>query len=302
MNPQLTLGPIQFHWPAQQWRDFYFRIADEAPVDRVYLGEVICSKRAPFYEPLYAEVAERLQKSGKEVAYSTLAEVMIAHDRKLVESMCVSDDVLIEANDASALVHLSGRPHAIGPFLNVYNEDSLSFLAKSGANHICLPAELPGAALAVMASAAATLQVSTEVQIYGRIPLALSARCYHARAHGRMKDNCQFICEQDPDGMELSTLEGAAFLTINGIATMSHSCLNLSQELASLKAMGITYFRLSPLSHDMVAVASLFRAALDGAIEASAVTEKLAQLRSDIPFSNGFYHKRPGHEWLTVAA
>ncbi len=34
----LTLGPVLFNWPAETWRDFYFRIADEAPVDIVYLG------------------------------------------------------------------------------------------------------------------------------------------------------------------------------------------------------------------------------------------------------------------------
>ena len=28
----LTLGPLFFHWPAERLRNFYFRIADEAPV------------------------------------------------------------------------------------------------------------------------------------------------------------------------------------------------------------------------------------------------------------------------------
>ncbi|HUI94161.1 MAG TPA: U32 family peptidase, partial [Xanthobacteraceae bacterium] len=36
----LTLGPVLFNWPADRWRDFYVRIADEAPVDRVCVGEV----------------------------------------------------------------------------------------------------------------------------------------------------------------------------------------------------------------------------------------------------------------------
>ena len=30
---KLTLGPILFNWEADAWRDFYFRIADEARVD-----------------------------------------------------------------------------------------------------------------------------------------------------------------------------------------------------------------------------------------------------------------------------
>ncbi len=47
---QLTLGPLLYHWDAEKRRDFYFKIADEAPVDCVYLGEVICSKREPYFE------------------------------------------------------------------------------------------------------------------------------------------------------------------------------------------------------------------------------------------------------------
>ena len=31
----LTLGPVFFHWPADWLADFYRRIADEAPVERV---------------------------------------------------------------------------------------------------------------------------------------------------------------------------------------------------------------------------------------------------------------------------
>ena len=87
---------------------------------------------------------------------------------------------------------------------------------------------------------AAKLGVSIEVQVFGRVGLALSARCYHARAHGRTKDSCQFVCNEDPDGMTLRTLEDKPFLTVNGIQTMSHDYLNLIGELAELQAMGVT--------------------------------------------------------------
>ena len=46
---KLTLGPALFNWSPEKWRDFYFQIADEAPVDVVYVGEVVCSKRSPFF-------------------------------------------------------------------------------------------------------------------------------------------------------------------------------------------------------------------------------------------------------------
>lgn len=298
MKPQLTIGPIQFHWPAAQWKDFYFRVADEAPVDVVYIGEVICSKRAPFYEPLYGEVAEYLQKAGKKVIFSTLSEVMIKHDRKMITGMTAMEDTLVEANDTSALHYLSGRPHTIGPFMNAYNENTLTFLTLNGAEHVCFPAELPEASLSVLSKRANQLGITTEIQVYGRMPLALSARCYHARAHGRVKDNCQFVCEQDPDGMALKTIKGQPFLAINGIATMSHTCLNLVQELDTLKDMGISHYRLSPHSHDMIKVSKLFRAALEGTSSIPDILDALAAEWADAPFSNGFYHKQRGYDWV----
>ena len=39
---KLTLGPNLFNWQPDVWRDFYFRIADEASVDTVAVGEVVC--------------------------------------------------------------------------------------------------------------------------------------------------------------------------------------------------------------------------------------------------------------------
>ena len=32
-------------------------------------------------------------------------------------------------------------------------------------------------------------------------PCRVSMRCYHARSLGLHKDNCQFVCERDPDGL-----------------------------------------------------------------------------------------------------
>jgi collagenase-like PrtC family protease len=302
VSAELTIGPVLFHWPAERKRDFYFRIADEAPVGAVYLGEVICSKREPFFAPHYGQVAERLARAGKTVVFSTLAEAMIKRERKMIAEICGQEDFAVEANDNAALYHLRGKPHRVGPFVNVYNEDTLAVLAAKGATHVTLPHELPAASLAVLGAAARALGVGLEVQVHGRIPLALSARCYHARAHGRVKDNCQFVCEADPDGMELKTLDGQPFLTVNGIQTLSHTCLNLAHELDGLMDMGIGAFRLSPHSGDMVATARIFCALADGAISADEATARLGETGFDAPFANGFYHRRAGYRWGAGAA
>jgi len=297
MKTQLTIAPILFHWSAGQKLDFYARIADEAPVDVVYLGEVICSKRTPFFEKHYDEVAERLTRGGKKVVFSTLSEVMLKRERNMIAGFCDLEDYALEINDSSALWHLENKNFRVGSLMNVYNEDTMAYLVAKGATHFSLPPELPRASVAILAARAKELGVTVEVQVFGRVSLALSARCYHARAHGRIKDNCQFVCEEDPDGMPLKTLDNEEFLTVNGIQTLSHSYLNLLDEMADMKTMGVTHYRLVPHTQDMVAVAKIFRNALDGIEPLAQSGEKLASLGIPAPFSNGFWNGKPGHQW-----
>lgn len=300
---ELTLGPILFNWPPERWRDFYFRIADEAPVAAVYLGEVICSKRAPLFQPHYDEVAERLRAAGKTVIFSTLSEVALNLDRKLVASVCSLQEYLVEANDASALPQLQGRPHHIGPFMNVYNEGAVAYLARGGARNFCLPVEMPAATIRALCDATRNLDATFEVLVFGRMPLALSARCYHARAHGRTKDSCLFVCADDPDGLELRTMGGQPFLAVNGVQTLSHDFLNLIGHLKELQGMGVSRFRLSPhRCCDMVRVAATFRGLLDGAITKAEALEALTDLNLPGPLSDGFYYRQPGHGRSSPAA
>ncbi len=291
MTTHLTLGPNLFNWPVDKFKDFYFRIADEAPVDTVFLGEVVCSKRQPFFAPAIPEVAERLVASGKRVIFSTLALVMTKREMDLVRELCEMDDVLIEANDLSACAKLAGKDHAIGPFVNIYNEGTLKVMEQQGAKYISLPGELSRKSIEALAKAAT---VDMEVQVFGRLPLAISARCYHARSHGLAKDSCQYVCDKDPDGMDLDTLDGDAFLAVNGVQTMSYTCANLIGELDDLTNIGINNFRLSPHDTDMVDVAKTFRSVLDGEMEVGTATEKLDDLMDGLPFANGFYYATEG--------
>ena len=297
----VTLGPVLFNWQAEKWRDFYFRIADEAPVSTVYIGETICSKRAPLIEPHYQDVTERLVKGGKTVVFSSLSEVVSRIDRKLAEQICTSVDYLVEANDGSALMHLKGRPHHIGPFMNVYNEQAVEFLVANGAKSICLPVEMPAKAIGALCAATRHLDVSLEVQVFGRQSLALSARCYHARAHGRTKDSCRFVCEEDPDGLVLTTLDSRTFLTVNGIQTLSYEYLNLLREVPALRAMGVSRFRLSPHTLDMVGVAKIFAGVVEGRLAADEAAALLEAMKPNVPFANGFYYGKPGYTWNTAS-
>jgi collagenase-like PrtC family protease len=291
MSTALSLGPVFFNWPPEKLRDFYFRIADEAPVDIVHVGDVVCFKRAPFFAPHLPDVIERLQAGGKQVVLSSLA--LIANDREWesVRDLVAAAELPVEINDLSLALLVGGKPHVVGPFVNVYNECTLDCLARRGADRVCLPPELPAASLAALA---AMSPVPLEVLVFGRIPLAISARCYHARAHGLHKDGCRFVCGRDPDGLAVRTLDGESFLAVNGTQTLSHRCLNLAGEIDVLRDMGFATFRLSPQDCDMGAVARLFRDLLDGRTDGPAALETLPALMPEMPFANGFFHGMEG--------
>jgi collagenase-like PrtC family protease len=299
---ELTLGPFAYHWSAEKKRDFYARIADEAPVGTVYLGEVICSKRAPFFERELPETIARLERAGKTVVLSSLAEVMLKRERDATTGLAALEDREIEINNAAGLLAREGRPHRIGPFLNAYSEATIEWLAGQGATHVCLPAEMPSEAIAVAANKSRELGINVEVQVFGRAPLAVSARCYHARAHGRTKDNCQFVCEQDPDGMPLVTRDGQPLLRVNGIQTQSESYMELLDELPALRDMGVTHARLMPQDVDMAAVAEVFAGCLAGQLSTNEARERLSDICHGTGFSNGFFHGTAGYRRIERSA
>ena len=152
--------------------------------------------------------------------------------------------------------------------------------------------------MSVAAVAGALPEVLIDVLAFGRAPLAISGRCYHARLHKLTKDNCQFVCGQDPDGLLLKTLDGADFLTVNGVQTLSYTCTNLLGDADALSKAGVGSFRLSPQDCDMVEVARVFRAVLDGSEDIESGMQRLTLLYPGVPFSNGFLHGEAGFSFV----
>ena len=287
---KLTLGPVLFNWEADVWRDFYYRIADEAPVDTVSVGEVVCSKRSPFFDHHLPAVIERLTRAGKQLMVSSLALVTLERERKQTAALAEATDWLVEANDISCIAHLLGRPHAIGPFVNVYNEATAQWFAGQGARRVCLPPELPLTSIAAIA--AATPETEIEVFAFGRAPLAISARCYHARLHKLTKDNCRFVCANDPDGLPVDTLDDERFLVVNGVQTLAHACTNLIGDLDDLARANVASLRLSPQHCDMTAVIRTFRDVLDGRKPPEQGSRELSAIYPDVPATNDFLRAR----------
>ena len=293
----LTLGPILYNWKPQQRRDFYFRVADEAPVDCVYLGEVVCSKREPFFVDDLPAIAERLAAAGKQVVYSTLALVTTDREMAAIRELC-GETMRVEANDVATISLLGGAPFVSGPLINTFNEATIDFLVARGATRIGLPVELSAAAIATLAR---HNPVETEALVFGRQGLSLSMRCYHARAYGLHKDSCQFVCELDPDGLAADQLDGKPLLVLNGTQTLSHGYAAAFADLAPLQAAGVTHFRLSPQTTDMVKVATLFRAALDGEIAPAEAEAQLASLIAPTPVIDGYMRGKAGMSFSGAA-
>jgi collagenase-like PrtC family protease len=294
---RLSLGPLLFHWPARKRRDFYLRIADEAPIDTVYLGEVVCAKREPLFEPYFDEVAARLRAAGKQVVVSTLALVTAAREVAAMRELAASG-ALLEANDVACLQMLAGSPHVVGPYINVFNEGACEYLVARGAVRVVLPVELPAASIRVVAAAAAAGGASVEMQVFGRQPLSIAMRCYHARSHNLTKDHCQLVCGAETDGLVASTVDGVDILAINGTQTLTHGYGVMFEELAALRAAGVTDFRLSPHGLDMLRVAQLHRDVLDGRCAPAVAGEALRAMTGSLPWVNGFLHGQPGMRWV----
>jgi collagenase-like PrtC family protease len=291
---KLTLGPLLYNWSAERRRDFYFAIAEDSPYDVVHIGEVVCSKRQPFLEPYLTEILDRLGRSGKEIVLSSLMLVTSPQERESVLGLAqAAGDFLVEANDLSAAAALQGYPFMIGPMVNVYNEATLAHLAGMGAMRFCLPAELPAPAIAALAQADG---IEIEIQAFGRLPLAISSRCYHARLHKLHKDGCRFVCGRDADGLTVRTLDETPFLAINGTQTVSHHYQRLLSEIPALAAAGVSHLRLWPQECDMIGVGQVYRDLLDGLTDATGAAARLAELAPGAQFANGFIHGRPGAE------
>lgn len=301
---RLTLGPLLYNWPAERRLAFYRAIATESPYDDVILGEVVCAKRNPFVAEVTLEAARLLEAAGKRVIYTTLALPVQRRERADMADVCgmAEGGGMVEANEAGALFLLRGQPHRVGPFFNTYNADTVAVLADQGAAAICLPWELDLAAIQALATAGSARGVDMEVPVFGSTPLAISARCYHARAHGLAKDGCQYVCGGDAEGLSVETLDGERFLRVNGMQTLSDTLLLAVREIAAMAAAGVTALRITPEAVDMGSVGWVYRDVLDGRLESAEALDRLHGLLGARAHSNGYLRGAAGAEWRDADA
>jgi len=277
----LSLGPLLYYWSRDDTLAFY-REAVDWPVDIVYLGETVCSRRNLLRLADWLDLAERLSDAGKAVVLAGQTLIESESDLKALRRLVNDGRFPVEANEWGAVRLLAerGAPFVAGSTLNAYNPETLALLAESGATRWVPPVEMPKAMLAAMP---VPTGMETEVFAYGRLPLAYSARCFTARHYNLQKDDCQFRCLDHPDGLVLDTREGQAFLAINGIQTQSAQVLSLAHRLDELHTTGVEILRLSPQSRHMGQVVTLFRRLLDGALPPAQAPAALDRLMPGAP-------------------
>lgn len=296
----ITVGPNQYFWDLQTTREFYEGMA-KAPVARVVIGELICSKRLPFVQDTFPEAVETLTEAGKSVALTTLALITLKRERKQTADL-FDAGIIVEINDLSALKHLpKGRAFWVGPLVNVYNEGTLCWLADQGAQRVCLPPELPIESVQRLAQIGQDRGVAVEIWGHGRAPLAISARCYHARLHDRIKDNCQFVCGDDPDGRDVDTLDAQKFLVVNGVQTLSYATISMVRHRDLLSEAGVSALRLSPQSRNFGEICKGYAQVLEGAGDAEAFAQALATLVPGEKLADGFLAGDCGADWSGAA-
>lgn len=297
---KLALGPLLYYWPRQETLDFYAGIA-ASPVDVVYLGETVCSRRHELRLDDWLNLGRELAAVGKEVVLATQSLIESESDLKTLRQIIGQGEFRVEANDMGAvrlLAEARVSDWVAGATLNIFNPHTLELLMEAGAGRWVVAPEIPGAALAEV-RAGLTRPIETEVFAYGRLPLAHSARCFTARHFNLQKDACEFRCLSIMDGIPLRTREGQPFLTLNGVQTQSARVHNLLADLPSL-ASRAEVLRISPQGAHGRDIIDIFRAALDGRLTPVAALDASRDYMPEAP-CNGFWHGRPGVEQYVAA-
>ncbi len=292
-RPKLALGPVLYFWPRGVLQDFYRSVAD-TPIDIVYLGETVCSKRRAMRSEDWLELAAMLEQSGKQVVLSTLVLLESGAELGALRRICANGRYPVEANDMAAvnLLAAAGAGFVAGPTVNIYNARTLKLLARQGMTRWVLPVELSSATLSEL-QAARPPGVETEVFTYGRLPLAHSARCFTARARGVTKDDCGFRCQDYADGLMVSTQEEEPFLVLNGIQTQSARTFSLLDRLDQLQAMKVDVLRISPQSRHTERIIGLFHDCLSGRCTAAGASADLNGM-APMGYCNGYWHGDAG--------
>ena len=139
---ELTLGPVLFDWN----QDEFFRFYEEAAgmdVDRVYIGEVVCTRKLGFSRSDLKAIIKLLEDAGKKVTLSSLAVISNEDELEFTRAL-LSHPCSIEANDMAVfnMADPAVREVFAGPHITAYNAPTIEFLKSIGVKRVTFPVEL----------------------------------------------------------------------------------------------------------------------------------------------------------------
>ena len=274
---------------------FYDAIA-AAPVDIVYLGETVCSRRHELRLADWLDMAERLRDAGKEVVLSTQVLLESGADVSTLHRIAANGRFLVEANDMGAVQLLAGRravrrraaPQHLQPadaaLDGLAGREPLGDAAGDDARR-------PGASCSEAARRAADRGVRLRPHAAGVLG-ALLHRAPPQPAQGRLP-------LQLPRPPRRPAAARPARARSSWCSTASRpsrrGCYNLvDASCARCARLGVDVVRLSPQSqHIGGGDRALFDAAPD---DAGAGGRRACRRCMPAPRCNGYWHGRPGQD------
>lgn len=266
---QIALGPILYFWPKAKVTEFYRQVANNDSIDRVYLGETVCSKRRELGLDDYLGIAHELREAGKQVCLSTMTLLEAPAELAQLAKYCHNGEFEVEANDVGAIPYLRehGVNFTVGSAINIYNHEALRRFVDMGMNHWAVPYELSQQRLRDILKQPLVSHVrslfKTELFAFGHMPLAWSGRCFTARSENRPKDQCELCCIKYPQGRTVKSQDGKQVFVLNGIQTQSGARYNLINQLPSMAGL-VDRVRISPQPEGTFDWVEKFKANING--------------------------------------
>ncbi len=279
---KLALGPLLYYWPRETVLAFY-RDCARWPVDTVYLGETVCSRRRELKLADWISIGEDLARAGKEVVLSTSELIESDADLRTMHSVADNGTFRVEANDMAAVRALAGKgPFVAGPFLNVYNAGTLALLAELGATRWVAPVELSREGIAAV-GAEAPAGMETEIFAYGRLPLAVRRAASRRATTTSPRTTASSAASSTPTGSPSTRRMASTSSCLNGVQTQSACVQSLVAERGRRARPARTCCACRRSRKRMGEVVAVFREARDGALAPREAAARLAPLMPAAP-------------------
>ena len=180
--------------------------------DTIVLGETVCAAPRAARHGRLARARPRVARRRQGRGAGRAGVDRDQADLRLLERQAEQQEFTVEGRRrlGAAAARPAAMPLVLGPHINIYNRGRWPN-TPIGASRWVAPVELSLDALALINPPAnpvrtpASENIATEAWVFGRLPLAFSARCFTARHHRVFRDDCGFRCIADPDRLLLSS-------------------------------------------------------------------------------------------------